>query len=176
MLSKPLHKSTGSSRKWPRYHKAPGSREDEPAFNDTDQPQNNRPPLNMVKLLKRVFIFLNAHATMEYNWSQWRCWTMICPRLHFYQTISAWSVDQGSSRKCSAVRNFAPVVTKFCVMWEGLSSHMTQNLVTVGAELLIGEWLSIDPWFTDQADMVWYITKHPDEVRQLVFVKNIAAH
>ena len=40
---------------------------------------------------------------------------------HFYQTRSAWSVDQGSTRKCSAVRNFAPTVTKFCVMWEGLS-------------------------------------------------------
>ena len=28
-------------------------------------------------------------------------------------------MDQGSSRKCSAVHNFAPTVTKFCVMWEG---------------------------------------------------------
>ena len=39
----------------------------------------------------------------------------------FYQTRSAWSIDQGSTRKCSAVHNFAPTVTKFCVMWEGLS-------------------------------------------------------
>ena len=38
----------------------------------------------------------------------------------FYQTRSAWSVDQGSTRKCSAVHNFAPTVMKFCVMWEGL--------------------------------------------------------
>ena len=39
--------------------------------------------------------------------------------LHFYQTRSAWSVDQGSTRKRSAVHNFVPTVTKFCVMWEG---------------------------------------------------------
>ena len=30
-------------------------------------------------------------------------------------------MDQGSTRKCSAVQNIAPTVTKFCVMWEGLS-------------------------------------------------------
>ena len=28
-------------------------------------------------------------------------------------------MDQGSTRKRSAVHNFAPTVTKFCVMWEG---------------------------------------------------------
>ena len=42
-------------------------------------------------------------------------------RPHFYQARSAWSVDLGSTRKCSAVHNFAPTVMKFCVMWEGLS-------------------------------------------------------
>ena len=42
-------------------------------------------------------------------------------RLCFYQTRSAWSMDQGSTRKHSAVHNFAPTVMKFCVMWEGLS-------------------------------------------------------
>ena len=42
-------------------------------------------------------------------------------RLCFYQTRSAWSMDQGSTRKRSAVHNFDPTVTKFCVMWEGLS-------------------------------------------------------
>ena len=40
-------------------------------------------------------------------------------RLCFYQTRSAWSMDQGSNRKHSAVHNFAPTVTKFCVIWEG---------------------------------------------------------
>ena len=40
---------------------------------------------------------------------------------HFYQTRSAWSMDQWSTKKRSAVHNFVPTVTKFCVMWEGLS-------------------------------------------------------
>ena len=43
------------------------------------------------------------------------------PWPQFYQTRSAWSMDQGSTKKCSAVHNFVPTVTKFCVMWEGLS-------------------------------------------------------
>ena len=43
------------------------------------------------------------------------------PRPQFYQTRSAWSMDQGSTKKRSAVHNFVPTVTKFCVMWEGLS-------------------------------------------------------
>ena len=34
---------------------------------------------------------------------------------------SAWSVDQGSNKNHSPAYNFAPTVTKFCVMWEGLS-------------------------------------------------------
>ena len=40
-------------------------------------------------------------------------------RPHFYQTKSAWSKDQGSNENHSPVHNFAPTVTKFCVMWEG---------------------------------------------------------
>ena len=47
------------------------------------------------------------------------CSNNCCSRLCFYQTRSAWSMDQGSNRKHSAVHNFAPTVTKFCVMWEG---------------------------------------------------------
>ena len=30
-------------------------------------------------------------------------------------------MDQGSTKKRSAVHNFVPTVTKFCVLWEGLS-------------------------------------------------------
>ena len=40
-------------------------------------------------------------------------------RPHFYQTRSAWSMDQGSNKNHSPVNNCAPTVTKFCVMWEG---------------------------------------------------------
>ena len=43
------------------------------------------------------------------------------PRPQFYQTRSTWSKDQGSTKKRSAVHNFVPTVTKFCVLWEGLS-------------------------------------------------------
>ena len=38
---------------------------------------------------------------------------------HFYQTRSAWSMDQGSNENHSPVKNFVPTVTKFCVLWEG---------------------------------------------------------
>ena len=64
------------------------------------------------------------------SWLGWTyvppvCWKCDCrkcqPRPHFYQTRSAWSVDQGSNKNHSPAYNFAPTVTKFCVMWEGLS-------------------------------------------------------
>ena len=42
-------------------------------------------------------------------------------RLCFYQTRSAWSRDQWSNKNHSPAYNFTPTVTKFCVMWEGLS-------------------------------------------------------
>ena len=44
-------------------------------------------------------------------------WILYWP--HFYQTRSAWSMDQGSNKNHSPVNNCAPTVTKFCVMWEG---------------------------------------------------------
>ena len=51
-----------------------------------------------------------------------QCWfTTDEARPQFYQTRSAWSMDQGSTKKRSAVHNFVSTVTKFCVMWEGLS-------------------------------------------------------
>ena len=49
------------------------------------------------------------------------CTAWSSARLCFYQMRSAWSMDQGSTKKRSAVHNFVPTVTKFCVMWEGLS-------------------------------------------------------
>ena len=48
-------------------------------------------------------------------------WLALLSWPHFYQTRSAWSVDQGSNKNHSPAYNFAPTVTKFCVMWEGLS-------------------------------------------------------
>ena len=76
------------------------------------------------------------------------------PWPHFYQTRSAWSMDQGSTKKRSAVHNFVPTVTKFWVMWEGLSlPHDTKFGNCRG--LLTGKWFSFDPWSMDQADLVW---------------------
>ena len=34
-------------------------------------------------------------------------------------------------------------------------SHMTQNLVTVGAKLWTAEPFLVDHWFMDQADLIW---------------------
>ena len=48
-------------------------------------------------------------------------WNTNITRLCFYQTRSAWSRDQGSNKNHSPAYNFASTVTKFCVMWEGLS-------------------------------------------------------
>ena len=55
----------------------------------------------------------NSLATAEFHSQR--------ARLCFYQTGLAWSVDQGSNKNHSPAYNFAPTVTKFCVMWEGLS-------------------------------------------------------
>ena len=60
-------------------------------------------------------------------------------------------MDQGSNKNHSPAYNFAPTVTKFCVMWDFVScgrdkpSHMTQNLVTVGAKLWTAERFLVDP-------------------------------
>ena len=56
-------------------------------------------------------------------------------------------MDQGSTENNSLVNNFASTVTK--------PSRMTQNLVTVGAKLWTAERFLVDPWFMDQADLVW---------------------
>ena len=50
---------------------------------------------------------------------RWHLYIETAPWPHFYQTRSAWSMDQGSNEYHSPVNNFAPTVTKFCVMWEG---------------------------------------------------------
>ena len=46
-------------------------------------------------------------------------WQWYKTRLGFYQTRSAWSMDQGSNQNHYPMNNFTPTVTKFCVMWEG---------------------------------------------------------
>ena len=58
-----------------------------------------------------LVIKINPEWLLEWN-TYWLC---------FYQTRSAWSRDQESYKNHSPAYNFAPTVTKFCVMWEGLS-------------------------------------------------------
>ena len=65
-------------------------------------------PRLYIKILINL-ILLSCRALPSMSWPQ------------FYQTRSAWSMDQGSTKKRSAVHNFVSTVTKFCVMWEGLS-------------------------------------------------------
>ena len=62
-------------------------------------------------LLASSFIFIAG-----FGFHDWNC---LIPWLCFYQTRSAWSMDQGSNKNHSPVNNFTPTVTKFCVMWEG---------------------------------------------------------
>ena len=61
---------------------------------------------------KTCTLFGYALFSCGYSRSSWLC---------FYQTRLAWSVDQGSNKNHSSAYNFAPTVTKFCVVWEGLS-------------------------------------------------------
>ena len=65
-------------------------------------------------------IVLTRYITSGLVW--WKpCKRTIMSWLCFYQTRSAWSVDQGSNKNHSPAYNFEPTVTKFSVMWEGLS-------------------------------------------------------
>ena len=87
----------------------------------------------------------DAYVTCAIKYTHGICWACFCcdnvntfcrslgyiyalfTRLCFYQTGSAQSMDQGSTKKRSAVHNCAPTVTKFCVMWEGQAlSHDTK--------------------------------------------------
>ena len=73
----------------------------------------------------------------------------------FYQTRSAGSMDQGSTKNALLSIILSLQLLTFLACGMACSSHMTQNLVTVGAKLLTGEWFSFDPWSMDQADLVW---------------------
>ena len=77
---------------------------------------------NLLNLLKTscgilTLLVLKLENSVRSRSVQW----LLMPWPHFYQTRSAWSVDQGSNKNHSPAYNFAPTVTKFCVMWEGLS-------------------------------------------------------
>ena len=67
-------------------------------------------------------LWIKSYKCYLWQWrSSWKDanWVYSTPRLCFYQTRSAWSMDQGSNKNRSPINNFTPTVTKFCVMWEG---------------------------------------------------------
>ena len=90
-------------RHWPLWgeflHKGPVTRKMFP-FDDV-----------IMSALNVELVLDECHGTslMSQHWS----------RPHFYQTRSAWSMDQGSNENHSPVNNFVPTVTKFCVLREG---------------------------------------------------------
>ena len=75
---------------------------------------------------------------------------LIVAWLCFYQTRSAWSMDQGSNRKHSAVHNFASTVTKFCVMWEGQALPHDTKFSNCRQESDF--YLILDPWIK----LIWF--------------------
>ena len=74
-------------------------------------------------LFSNTSLILTTSITTEKQWDAYKRTLLTISeqltRPHFYQTRSAWSMDQGSNENHSPVNNFAPTVTKFCVMWEG---------------------------------------------------------
>ena len=79
----------------------------------------------------------------------------ITPRPHFYQTRSAWSMDQDQI-KITLLSTISPLqLPNFVSCGRDKPSHMTQNLVTVGTKLWTADRFLVDPWSMDQADLVW---------------------
>ena len=64
-----------------------------------------------------LFVFVSL-SWIPVRWAIWLLWWPQT-RLGFYQTRSAWSMDQWSNKNHSPINNFTPTFTKFCVMWEG---------------------------------------------------------
>ena len=100
------------------------------------------------------------------NWAQAHQWVSYASRLRclfvWYCTGSAfikrdqldpWIKDQLRNALLSTVLSLQ--LPNFVSCGRACPSHMTQNLVTVGTKLLIGECFLFNPWSMDQADLVW---------------------
>ena len=77
----------------------------------------------LIRLQNKVIFLHNTHKvhSIAHQRGQGMDLNMFGTWLCFYQSRSAWSVDQGPNKNHSPAYNFAPTVTQFCVMWEGLS-------------------------------------------------------
>ena len=93
----------------------------EDIFGDTQCSMNTRPCIrDQCKIYLRnvlLRIILKCDKASAYRDFRTGQWSDKWHHVKLYQTRSAWSMDQGSTGK----RSFAPIVTKLCVMWEGLS-------------------------------------------------------
>ena len=126
------------------------------------QPQKHDSLHFVVKCYSRLLRLHNEHQ----SYSSYE----IALRSHFYQTRSAWFMDQGSIRNHSAFHDLVPTVTKFCVMWEGLSlPHDTKFGNSRGKNC----WqendfhLILDPWMKlirfDKSGARWMQQDHIDD-------------
>ena len=67
--------------------------------------------------------------------------------------LDPWIKDQV---KMTLLSTISPLqLPNFVSCGRDKPSHMTQNLVTVGAKLWRTERFLVDPWSMDQADLVW---------------------
>ena len=64
-------------------------------------------------------------------------------------------MDQGSNENHAPVNNFTPTVTKFCVMWEGQALPHDTKFGNCRDKIVDSRAFLVDPWSTDQADLVW---------------------
>ena len=67
--------------------------------------------------------------------------------------LDPWIKDQLRNALLSTILSLQ--LPNFVSCGRACPSHMTQNLVTKGTKLLIGECFLFDPWSMDQADLVW---------------------
>ena len=67
--------------------------------------------------------------------------------------LDPWIKDQLWNALLSTILSLQ--LSNFVSCGRACPSHMAQNLVTVGAKLLTGEWFLFGPWSMDQADLVW---------------------
>ena len=90
------------------------------------------------------------------------CYTVLAVWPHFYQTRSAWSMDQGSTKKRSVVHNFVPtilsLVTKLCVMWE---ETVNRRVIFIWSLIHGSSWsglIKVGPGDSTAGSRVWDIT------------------
>ena len=97
-----------------------------------------------------------------WNFKLCRCWKCslkygrhFCPGPNFIKPdqLDPWIKDEIKIILLSAISSLQ--LPNFVACGRDKPSHRTQNFVTVGAKLWTAEHVLVDPWSTDQADLVW---------------------